>query len=142
MSESVLMPLRADEDFEAYVAALEFMENLRVEYRRCRRRKRHDFENGRSVDERVNPDGTLHLETACFDCGTIIIEDTTARGYYIKNPKYIWPEDYLKKKGETGLVNGEDASAAIRAMRAYERLGRPLPNNVRKLPRRRTRTPR
>jgi hypothetical protein len=130
---ATIVSLAAQHDYEAYRDALQFMQAMQPEFRKCRRRRRHDFEDGQFHGD-INADGTIHTEIRCNDCGTVKIEDTTAWGYYIKTPRYIWPDGYLKSPDDPAMVTGEDASAAMRAVRMYERLGKPIPSAIGKVP--------
>ena len=123
------------EDFDTFRVALEFVENLAPEFVACRRRRRHDFENGTQIHGNINRDGSIHQEVKCADCGTVIVEDLTLWGFYVTKPHYIWPPGY-RQESDDGVTNPESIAAALRLTKAYERMGKPLPDTIRRRPRR------
>jgi hypothetical protein len=130
-----LTPINEDDGF---LEALEFVEGLDPRYRICRGARNHNFLDGPQLFGDRNSDGSIHTETKCARCDTIKVEDTTIRGYYIKDPHYVYPKGYLLDREQRQAFGAADMAAAMRVVTRYDRLGEPIPEMLRR-PRRRRR---
>lgn len=124
-----------------YSNAWEFVIHLPPEMVTCRGGRNHNFIDGEQLHGDVS-NGVVHTETACArGCGVVKVEDwLEARGYYVKNPHYRYPKDYLIKETEHGTIDRADVSAAFRVVKYNEKRGIPTSGKPPRSPRKRRRS--